>query len=79
MQISYRAHNSYHWSSISFPNITKQNNETNAAITKVIKGDCTIMGDFNHGTIKWDTLQCTGVEDKQCLCLIQVNFLTKNV
>ena len=21
------------------------------------------MGDFNHGNIKWDTLQSTGVED----------------
>ena len=23
------------------------------------------MGDFNHGNIKWDTLQSTGVEDKK--------------
>ena len=22
------------------------------------------MGDFNHGNIKWDTLQSTGVEDR---------------
>ena len=40
------------------PNITKQNNEKiHNAISEVSKGDCIIMGDFNHGTIKWDTLQ----------------------
>ena len=44
------------------------------AISEVSKGDCIIMGDFNHGNIKWDTLQCTGVEDQKCLCLVQDNF-----
>ena len=45
------------------PNITKQNNEKiHNAINEVSKGDCIIMGDFNHGNIKWDTLQSTGVE-----------------
>ena len=45
-------------------NITKQNNEKiHNAINEVSKGDCIIMGDFNHGNIKWDTLQSTGVED----------------
>ena len=37
------------------PNITKQNNEKihNAIlISEVSKGDCIIMGDFNHGNIK---------------------------
>ena len=44
------------------PNITKQNNENiHNAINEVSKGDCIIMGDFNHGNIKWDTLQSTGV------------------
>ena len=37
------------------------------------------MGDFNHGNIKWDTLQCTGVEDQKLLCLVQDNFLTQHV
>ena len=37
------------------------------------------MGDFNHGNIKWDTLQSTGVEDQTCLCLVQDNFLTQHV
>ena len=32
-------------------------------MNEVSKGDCIIMGDFNHGNIKWDTLQSTGVED----------------
>ena len=40
---------------------------------------CIIMGDFNHGNIKWDSLQSTGVEDQRCLCLVQDNFLTQHV
>ena len=62
------------------PNITKQNNETmHNAVSEVSKGDCIIMGDFNHENIKWDTLQCTGVEDQKCVCLVQDNFLTQHV
>ena len=37
------------------------------------------MGDFNHGNIKWDTQQSTGVEDQKCVCLIQDNFITQHV
>ena len=37
------------------------------------------MGDFNHGNIKWDTQQSTGVEDQQFLCLVQDNLLTQHV
>ena len=64
------------------PNITKQNNEKiHNAISEVSKGDCiiNIMGDFNHGNIKWDTMQSTGVENKKFLCLVQENFLTQHV
>ena len=62
------------------PNITKQNNEKiHNAITEVSKGDSIIMGNFNHGTIKWDTLQSTGVEDSTLLCLVQDHFLTQHV
>ena len=62
------------------PNITKENSEKiHNAISDVIKGDCIIMGDFNHGNIKWDTLQSTWVEDQTFLCLIQDNFLTQHV
>ena len=48
-------------------------------ISEVSKGDCIIMGDFNHGNIKWDTLQSTGVEYQQFLGLVQDNFLTQGV
>ena len=42
------------------PNITKQNNDKiHNAISEVRKGDCIILWDFNHGDIKWDTLQST--------------------
>ena len=62
------------------PNITIQNNEKiHNAISEVSKGDCIIMGDFNHGNIKWDSQQSTGVEDQKCLCLVQDNFLTQHV
>ena len=55
------------------PNITKQNNEKmHNAITEVSKGDCIILGDFNHGNIKWES---TGEEDQKSLCLIHDNFL----
>ncbi len=49
------------------------------AISDVSEEDCIIMGDFNHGNIKWDTLQSTGVEDQTFLCLVQDNFLTQHV
>ena len=77
MQISYRAHNSYHWSSISLSqhNQTEQRKIHNA-ISEVSKGDCNIMGDFNHGNI---TLQSTWVEDQKFVCLAQDNFLTQHV
>ena len=62
------------------PNITKQNNEKiHNAISEVSKGDCIIMGDFNHGNIKWDTLQSTGLEDQTLLCLVHDNVLTQHV
>ncbi len=62
------------------PNITKQNNgKIHNAINEVSKVDCIIMGDFNHGNIKWDTLQSIWVEDQKCLCLVQDNFLTQHV
>ena len=48
----------------------------NNAINEVSKDDCIIMGDINHGTIKWDTLQSTGVEESTFLCLVQDNNST---
>ena len=37
------------------------------------------MGDFNHGHIQWNSLESTGIEDQQFLCLIQDSFLTQHV
>ena len=51
------------------PNITKQNNE------KIHNA----INYFNHGNIKWDSLQSTAVEDQRFLCLVQDNFLTQHV
>ena len=55
------AYNSYNWSSISLSqhNKTEQRKHT---IIEVSKGDCIVMGGFNHGNIKWDTLQSIGVD-----------------
>ena len=43
------------------------------------KGECIIMGGFDHGNITWDSLQSTGVEDQTFLCLVQNNFLTQHL
>ena len=42
-------------------------------------GYCIIMGDFNQGNIKWDTLQSTGVEAQTFVCLLQDNLLTQHL
>ena len=61
------------------PNITKQKHEKiHNAISEVSKGECIIMGDFNHGNIKWYTQQSTAVEDQTFMCLVQDNFLTQH-
>ena len=49
------------------------------AIKEVSKGECIIMGDFNHGHIQWNSLESTGSEDQQFLFLIQDSFLTQHV
>ena len=62
------------------PNITQQNNEKmHNAIREESKGDCIIMGDFNHGNIKWDTFQRTMLEDHMFSCLVQDTLLTQHV
>ena len=61
-------------------NITKQNNDNiHNTISEVSKGDCIIMGDFNHGNIKWNSLQSTEVEAQRLLCLVHDNVLTQHV
>ena len=72
MQISYRTYNSYHWSSISLSQHNqREQRKIHNAIGEVSKGDCIIMGDFNHGNIKWDT----GVE----IALIRLSGLSKKL
>ena len=62
------------------PNINEEDNtKIKNAIKEVSKGDCIIMGDFNHGHIQWNSLESTGIEDQQFLFLIQDSFLTQHV
>ena len=81
VQISYWTQNSYGGINLSlYKHYTKESNENiQNAITEVSKGDCIVMGDFNHGNIQWDTLESRGVEDQRCMCLIQEHFLTQHV
>ena len=80
VQLSYRTYNSYHWSSISLSQHNQREElKIHNAISEVSKGVCIIMGDFNHGDIKWDSPQSTEVEDQRFLCLVQDNFLTQHV
>ena len=76
MPLTNKSSSSSSSSSLSQHNQTEQRTIHNA-INEVSKGDCIIMGDFNHGNIKWDTLQSTGVEGSMFLCLVQDNFLTQ--
>ena len=48
-------------------------------IKEVSKGECIIMGDFNHGRIQWKSLENTRGEDQQFIFLIQNSFLTQHV
>ena len=44
------------------PNINEEDNtKIQNAIEEVTKGECIIMGDFNHGHIQWKSLESTGV------------------
>ena len=62
------------------PNINEEDNtKIKTAIKEVSKGECIIMGDFNHGHIQWNSLESTGSEDQQFLFLIQDSFLTQHV
>ena len=43
------------------PNINEEDNtKIQNAIKEVSKGECIIMGDFNHGHIQWKSLESTG-------------------
>ena len=61
------------------PNITKKNNEKmHNAIIDVIH-ETVIMGDFNRGNIKRDTLQSARVDGQTFIYLTQGNCLTQLV
>ena len=62
------------------PNIKEEDNtKIQNAIKEFSKGECIIMGDFNHGHIKWKSLESTWGEDQRFLFLIQDSFLTQHV
>ena len=62
------------------PNINKDDNtEIQNAIKEVNKGECIIMGDFNHGHMQWKSLESTGGENQHFPFLIQESFLTQHV
>ena len=48
-------------------------------IREVSKGECVIMGDFNHGHIQWKSLEIAGGDNHQFLLLTQDCFLTQHV
>ena len=48
-------------------------------ITEVSKGECVIMGDFNHGHIQWKSLESAGGDDRQFVLLTQNCFRTQHV
>ena len=62
------------------PKINEEDNtKIQNAIKEVCKGECIIMGDFNHGHIQWKSLESTGGKDQQFLFLIQESFLSQHV
>ena len=62
------------------PNINEEDNtKIKNAIKEVSKGECIIMGDFNHEHIQCNSLQSTGSEDQQFIFLIQDSFLTPHL
>ena len=53
------------------PNINEEDHrKIQNTIKEVSKGECIIMGDFNHGHMQWKSLESTRDEDQKCLLLI---------
>ena len=62
------------------PNLKEEDNtKIQNGIKEISKGECIIMGDFNHGHIQWQSLESTGGEDQQFLFLTQDSVLTQNM
>ena len=62
------------------PNINEDDHtKIQNAINEVSKGECIIMGDFNHGHIQWKISREYRGEEKQFIFLIQESFLKQHV
>ena len=62
------------------PNIGQEEDvKLQKVIREVSKGECVIIGDFNHGHIQWESLESAGGDDHQFLLLTQDCFLTQHV
>ena len=62
------------------PNIGQEEDvKLQKPIREVSKGECVIMGDFNHNHIQWESLESAGGNDHQFLLLTQDCFLTQHV
>ena len=62
------------------PNIGQEEDiKLQKAIRDVSKGECVIMGDFNHDHKQWVSLESAGGDDNQFLLLTQDCFLTQHV
>ena len=55
------------------PNIGQEEGvKLQKAVREVNKGECVIMGDFNHGHIQWESLESTGGDDHEFLLLHRI-------
>ena len=62
------------------PNVNEEDNtKIQNAIKEVSKGECIIMGDFNHGHIQWKYQESTGGDEQKFIFFIQESFLTQHV
>ena len=62
------------------PNIGQEEDvKLQKAIREVSKGECVIMGYFNHGHIQWESLESAGGDDQLFLLLTHDCFLTQHV
>ena len=61
------------------PSISKdEDTRTPKVITHASRGECLIMGDFNHPDIRWNSLDSSN-ESAKFLLLVQNCFLTQHV
>ena len=60
------------------PSISKDDTRLHKVITHASRGECLIMGDFNHPGLRWNSLDSSN-ESVQFLLLVQNCFLTQHV